>query len=107
MTPARLTPSLPATALAGRDFHPQDIAGFAQRTDNVKMIPLPLTSDSVDGMIKMDHYGYIRTAYRIYKKSVEQICRETGHSRETVRKPNRNISTCPFAIHTPSGTIAR
>ena len=32
MTPARLAPSLPATALAGRDLHPQDIAGFAQRT---------------------------------------------------------------------------
>jgi len=34
MTPARLAPSLPATALAGRDLHPQDIAGFAQRTHN-------------------------------------------------------------------------
>lgn len=34
MTPARLAPSLPATALAGRDLHPQDIAGFAQRTPN-------------------------------------------------------------------------
>jgi hypothetical protein len=37
MTPARLAPSLPATALAGRDLHPQDIAGFALRTDNRKM----------------------------------------------------------------------
>jgi len=32
VTPARLAPSLPAKALAGRDLHPQDIAGFAQRT---------------------------------------------------------------------------
>ena len=30
--PARLAPSLPATALAGRDLHPQDIASFSQRT---------------------------------------------------------------------------
>jgi transposase len=37
-------------------------------------------------MIRMDQYGYIRTAYRIYQKSIKQICRETGHSRETVRK---------------------
>jgi len=32
MAPARLAPSLPATALSGRDLHPQDIAGFAQCT---------------------------------------------------------------------------
>ena len=38
------------------------------------------------GMIRMDQYGYIRTAHRVYKKSIKQICRETGHSRETVRK---------------------
>ena len=31
-TPARLAPSLPATALAGRDFHLQDVASFSQRT---------------------------------------------------------------------------
>jgi len=37
-------------------------------------------------MIRMDQYGYIRTAYRVYQKSIKQICRETGHSRETVRK---------------------
>jgi hypothetical protein len=40
MTPARLAPSLPATALAGRDLHPQDIAGFAQRTPNKVLEPL-------------------------------------------------------------------
>jgi YD repeat-containing protein len=34
MTPARLAPSLPVTALAGRDSHPQDIAGFAQLTSS-------------------------------------------------------------------------
>jgi transposase len=38
----------------------------------------------------MDQYGYIRTAHRVYKKSIKQICRETGHSRETVRKVLRS-----------------
>jgi len=41
-------------------------------------------------MIKMDQYGYIRTAHRVYKKSIKQICREIGHSRETVRKVLRS-----------------
>ena len=41
-------------------------------------------------MIRMDQYGYIRTAYRVYQKSIKQICRETGHCRETVRKVLRN-----------------
>ena len=40
MTPARLAPSLPATALAGRDLHPQDIDSFAQRTPNEVLEPL-------------------------------------------------------------------
>jgi transposase len=64
------------------------------------MTPLPWTSDTtgisakvgseVEGMIRMDQYGYIRTAYRFYKKSIKQICRETGHSRQTVRKVLRS-----------------
>jgi transposase len=64
------------------------------------MTPLTSTSVStgiqakvgaeVEGMIRMDQYGYIRTAHRVYKKSIKQICRETGHSRETVRKVLRN-----------------
>ena len=41
-------------------------------------------------MIRMDQYGYIRTAHRVYEKSIKQICRETGHSRETVRKVLRS-----------------
>jgi len=51
-------------------------------------------------MIRMDQYGYIRTAYRVYQKSIKQICRETGHSRETVRKVLRNepFSYPPRAI---------
>jgi hypothetical protein len=42
-------------------------------------------------MIRMDQYGYIRTAYRVYQKSIKQICRETGHLRETVRETVRKV----------------
>lgn len=41
-------------------------------------------------MIRMEHQGYIRTAYRFYNKSIKQICRESGHSRQTVRKVLRS-----------------
>ena len=34
----------------------------------------------------MDQYELIRTAHRVYKKSIRQIARETGHTRRTVRK---------------------
>lgn len=34
----------------------------------------------------MDQYEYIRTAHRVYGKSVRQISRETGHDRKTIRK---------------------
>ena len=37
-------------------------------------------------MLRMDQYGYIRTARRVYGKSIRQIARETGHSRATIRK---------------------
>ena len=37
-------------------------------------------------MIKVDQYEYIRTAHRIYGKSIHEIMRETGHSRGTIRK---------------------
>ena len=37
-------------------------------------------------MIGMDQYELIRTASRVYKKSIRQIARETGHDRRTVRK---------------------
>jgi len=32
-------------------------------------------------MIRMDQYGYIRTAHRVYKKSIKQICRDGGKCR--------------------------
>lgn len=37
-------------------------------------------------MISMDQYEYIRTASRVYGKSMRQIARETGHSRNTLKK---------------------
>ena len=37
-------------------------------------------------MIGMDQYELIRAAHRVYKKSIRQIARETGHHRKTIRK---------------------
>ena len=37
-------------------------------------------------MLKVDQYDYIRTAYRVYGKKIKQIARETGHSKNTVKK---------------------
>ena len=34
----------------------------------------------------MDQYEMVRTAHRVYKKSIRQIARETGHTRRTIRK---------------------
>lgn len=47
----------------------------------------------------MDQYEYIRTAARVYQKSIKQICRETGHCRETVRKVLRS-EPCGYAPRT-------
>jgi transposase len=37
-------------------------------------------------VIKVDQYAFIRTAHRVYGKSIHEIQRETGHSRTTIRK---------------------
>jgi transposase len=37
-------------------------------------------------MLKVDQYDYIRTAYRVYGKSIKQIARETGNSKNTIKK---------------------
>ncbi|MBW2649311.1 MAG: IS21 family transposase [Deltaproteobacteria bacterium] len=37
-------------------------------------------------MITVDQYKYIRTAHRVYGKKIREIVRDTGHSRNTVRK---------------------
>jgi transposase len=41
---------------------------------------------SAERMIGMDQYELIRTANRIYEKSIRAIAREYGHSRKTIRK---------------------
>ena len=40
----------------------------------------------------MDQYEHIRTAHRVYKKSIRQIARETGHTRKTIRKALQGLS---------------
>jgi transposase len=37
-------------------------------------------------MLKVDQYDYIRTAFRVYGKKIKQIARDTGHSKNTVKK---------------------
>ncbi len=44
-------------------------------------------------MLSVDQYEYIRTAQRIYGKNVSEIARETGHSRNTVKKVLRGEFT--------------
>jgi predicted transcriptional regulator len=44
-------------------------------------------------MLRVDQYEYIRTAQRIYGKNVSEIARETGHSRNTVKKVLRGEFT--------------
>ncbi|MDO9567665.1 MAG: IS21 family transposase [Candidatus Desulfaltia sp.] len=41
-------------------------------------------------MLKVDQYDYIRIAYRVYRKKIKQIARETGHSRNTIKKVLRS-----------------
>lgn len=40
-------------------------------------------------MLKVDQYQYIRAAYRVYGKKIREIARETGHSKNTVKKALR------------------
>jgi transposase len=37
-------------------------------------------------MLTVDQYQYIRIAYRVYGKKIREIARETGHSKNTVKK---------------------
>lgn len=37
-------------------------------------------------MLKVDQYDFIRTSYRVYGKKIKAIARETGHSKNTIRK---------------------
>jgi transposase len=40
-------------------------------------------------MLTVDQYGFIRTAQRVYGKGIREIARDTGHSRNTVKKALR------------------
>ncbi len=40
-------------------------------------------------MLKVDQYDYVRTGYRVYGKKIKQISRETGHSKNTIKKALR------------------
>lgn len=40
-------------------------------------------------MLKVDQYQYIRAAYRVYGKKIREIARETGHSKNTIKKALR------------------
>ena len=44
-------------------------------------------------MLDVEQYEYIRTAHRIYNKSISEIARDTGHSRNTVKKVLRGEYT--------------
>ena len=37
----------------------------------------------------MDQYDYIRTAHRVYGKNISELARQTGHSRNTIKKALR------------------
>lgn len=37
-------------------------------------------------MLRVDQYDFIRTSYRVYGKKIKQIARETGHSKNTIKK---------------------
>jgi transposase len=37
-------------------------------------------------MLTVDQYSYIRTAHRVYGKKIKQIARETGHSKNTIKR---------------------
>ena len=37
-------------------------------------------------MLTVDQYDYIRTAHRVYGKTIRQIARDTGHSKNRVKK---------------------
>ena len=44
-------------------------------------------------MLKVEQYDYIRTAHRVYGKKIKQIARETGHSKNTIKKVLRGEYT--------------
>jgi hypothetical protein len=41
-------------------------------------------------MLRMDQYEHVRTTHRVYKQSISEISRTTGHSHNTIRKALNN-----------------
>ena len=37
-------------------------------------------------MLTVDQYDFIRTSHRVYGKKVKEIVRETGHSKNTIKR---------------------
>lgn len=59
-------------------------------------------------MLKVNQYEFIRTGYRVYGKTIKEIARETGHSKNTVKKVLRGEykgysqrDTQPFPVLEP------
>jgi transposase len=44
-------------------------------------------------MLNVDQYSYIRSAHRVYGKTIRQIARETGHSKNTIKRALRGEYT--------------
>lgn len=44
-------------------------------------------------MLNVDQYSYIRNAHRVYGKNIKQIARETGHSKNTIKRALRGEYT--------------
>jgi hypothetical protein len=40
-------------------------------------------------MLEMNQYAFIRTAQRVYGKNITELARQTGHSRNTIKKAIR------------------
>jgi hypothetical protein len=41
-------------------------------------------------MLQVEQYEFIRTGYRVYGYSISELVRQTGHSKNTIRKVLRN-----------------
>ena len=53
----------------------------------------------------MDQYELIRTAHRVYGKSIREIRREIGHHRETIRKALKGYCQVRLVSEGPSHYI--
>jgi hypothetical protein len=49
-------------------------------------IPFLVIQAGGEELLNMDQYEYIRTAHRVYGKNISELARQTGHSRNTIKK---------------------